>query len=468
MAGIKNSESSRGGFSNKFGFIMAAAGSAVGLGNIWKFPFEVSDGGGGAFVVMYLLFCFMLCFPVMMAEIALGRKTNKNAVGAFAANGHKKWAGVGILAVLSGSLILSFYNVVAGWALGFAVEMFSGNFSVGSNFGEFVGNWHINLMVSTVFMFITIYIVAKGVSGGIEKASKILMPTLLFLIFGLMAYSLTQPGAIDGVKFYLIPDFSEITFKTAYGAMGQAFFSLSLGMGALITYGSYVGKKDNIVSATSMILLADVGIAFIAGLMMFAFIFSQGLQGQGGGAGLIFTVLPGAFESIGPVLGRCIGGLFFVLLSFAALTSTVSLLEVPVAYVVDEFEIRRSRAVWIVGAVIFLLGIPSMLGNGTVDFFTNFVHYHGSNITVNFMDFIEDLASDTFLPLGGFLVSVYTAYIWRGDKFKEEIESGNPGFATSFMGKYTIFALKYLAPFILGSITIITILSKFFGIHLID
>ncbi|KXX72681.1 sodium-dependent transporter [Flammeovirga sp. SJP92] len=465
MANIQ--ESSRGGFSNKLGFVLAAAGSAVGLGNIWKFPFEVSDGGGGAFVVMYLAFCFMLCFPVMMAEIALGRKTNKNAVGAFAENGHKKWAPIGILAVLSGSLILSFYNVVAGWALGYAWEMFSGNFSVGQHFGEFVGNWHINMATSTAFMFVTIFIVAKGVSGGIEKASKILMPSLLFLILALMTYSLTQEGAMEGVKFYLIPDFSEITFETAYGAMGQAFFSLSLGMGALITYGSYVGKRDNMVSATSMILLADVGIAFIAGLMMFSFIFSQGLQGQGGGAGLIFTVLPGAFESIGPILGRIIGGFFFVLLSFAALTSTVSLLEVPVSYVVDEFEVRRNRAVWIVGFVIFLFGIPSMLGNGTVDFFTNFVHYHGAEKAVNFMDFIEDLASDTFLPLGGFLVAVYTAYVWRGDKFKEEVEKGNPEFGNSLMGKYTIFALKFLAPLILGSITIVTILSKFFGIHLI-
>ncbi|MBD0405261.1 sodium-dependent transporter [Flammeovirga sp. EKP202] len=465
MAGIQ--DSSRGGFSNKIGFVLAAAGSAVGLGNIWKFPFEVSDGGGGAFVVMYLAFCFMLCFPVMMAEVAIGRKTNKNAVGAFTENGHRAWSALGKLGVLTGILILSFYNVVAGWALGFAIEMFAGNFELGQNFGAFIGNWQLNLVFSSIFMVVTIYIVAKGVSGGIEKASKILMPSLLILILSLMAYSLTQDGAIDGVVYYLVPDFSAITFETAYGAMGQAFFSLSLGMGALITYGSYVGKKDNIVTSTTMILLTDVGIAFIAGLMMFAFVFSQGLQGQGGGAGLIFTVLPGAFESIGPVLGRVIGGFFFVLLSFAALTSTVSLLEVPVAYVVDEYEVRRERTVWIVGAGIFLLGIPSMLGNGTVPFFTEFVQYSSSENPVSFMDFIEDMASDTFLPLGGFLISVYTAWVWRGDNFKKEVEIGNPGFGDSLIGKYTIFALKYLAPFILGSITVITILSKFFGIHIL-
>ncbi|NLR94542.1 MULTISPECIES: sodium-dependent transporter [Flammeovirga] len=464
MAGV--TDSSRGGFSNKIGFILAAAGSAVGLGNIWKFPFEVADGGGGAFVMMYLCFCFLLCFPVMMAEIAIGRKTNKNAVGAFSANGHKNWSWVGKMGVLSGALILSFYNVVAGWALGFAIEMFSGNFELGKNFGDFVGNWQLNLSFSTVFMFLTIYIVMKGVSGGIEKASKILMPSLLFLILSLMGYALTQDGAWSGVEFYLIPDFSEITFEVAFSAMGQAFFSLSLGMGALITYGSYVGKKDNIAQSTAMILLTDVGIAFIAGLMMFAFIYSQGLQGSGGGAGLIFTVLPSAFESLGPLLGRIIGGSFFVLLSFAALTSTVSLLEVPVAYVVDEFEIRRNRAVWLVGGVVFALGIPSMLGNGTVDFFTNFMTY-SSGKTVSFMDFIENLASDTFLPLGGFFISIYTAWIWRGDNFKKEVEQGNPGFSKSFIGNYTIFALKYMAPIILGAITIVTIFNKFLGIDLL-
>ncbi|AZQ63360.1 sodium-dependent transporter [Flammeovirga pectinis] len=464
MAGV--SETSRGGFSNKLGFILAAAGSAVGLGNIWKFPFEVSDGGGGAFVVMYLAFCFLLCFPVMLAEIAIGRNTNKNAVGAFTAQGNKPWSAVGKLGVVTGIFILSFYNIVAGWALGFAIEMFAGNFSLGQNFGEFVGNWQLNLLFSSIFMVVTVVIVSRGISGGIEKASKILMPSLLVLILALMTYSLTQDGALEGVKYYLIPDFSEVTFETAYGAMGQAFFSLSLGMGALITYGSYVGKKDNMVHATFMILLTDVGIAFIAGLMMFAFIFSQGLDPSNGGAGLIFTVLPGAFESIGPVMGRIIGGLFFVLLSFAALTSTVALLEVPVAYVVDEFEVRRSRTVWIVGLVIFLFGIPSMLGNGTVEFFSEFITY-SSGKTVSFMDFIENLASDTFMPLGGLLISFYTAWVWRGDNFKKEIENGNPNFGNSLLGKYTIFALKYLAPIILGSITIITILLKFFGIDVI-
>ncbi|ANQ51056.1 sodium-dependent transporter [Flammeovirga sp. MY04] len=465
MAGV--SESSRGGFSNKIGFVLAAAGSAVGLGNIWKFPFEVADGGGGAFVAMYLAFCFLLCFPVMMAEIAIGRKTNKNAVGAFETNGHKNWSAVGKMGVLSGALILSFYNVVAGWAFGFALEMIAGNFEIGANFGQFISDWHINLAFSSVFMFLTIYIVMKGVSGGIEKASKILMPSLLFLILALMGYALTQDGAMEGVAFYLVPDFSEITFDVAFSAMGQAFFSLSLGMGALITYGSYVGKKDNIAHSTAMILLTDVGIAFIAGLMMFAFIYSQGLQGTSGGAGLIFTVLPSAFESLGPVLGRVIGAAFFILLSFAALTSTVSLLEVPVAYVVDEHEVRRSRAVWIVGGLIFLLGIPSMLGNGTVDFFNNFITY-SSGKTVNFMTFIENLASDTFLPLGGFFIALYTAWVWRGDNFKKELEQGNPGFGDTILGKYSIFALKFLVPIILGAITMVTISDKFLGLDLLE
>ncbi|MEM6299175.1 MAG: sodium-dependent transporter, partial [Bacteroidota bacterium] len=317
----------RGGFSSKFGFIAAAAGSAVGLGNIWKFPFEVGNGGGAAFVLMYLAFCFLLCFPVLVAEIAIGRKTQRNPVGAFKALGYPAWSIIGMFGVAAGILILSFYNVVAGWAFGYFLEMVSANFEIGKNFGTFITDVFKVGAYGSVFMIATALIVSRGVSGGIEKASKVLMPTLIVIIVGLLLYSLTLDHAFKGLSFYLVPDFSKITFEVVYNALGQAFFSLSLGMGALITYGSYVGKSDNIISSAALITLADVGIAFIAGMMMFPFVayLSEGtMEGVQGGAGLIFVTLPGVFETLGTTLGSIVGGTFFLLLSFAALTSTVS------------------------------------------------------------------------------------------------------------------------------------------------
>ncbi len=464
----------RGGFSSKLGFIMAAAGSAVGLGNIWKFPFEVGNGGGAAFVFIYLIFCFVLCFPVMITEIAIGRKTQLNPVGAFAALGFKGWGNVGKLGLISGVLILSFYNVVAGWAFGYFVEMLMGNFAVGDQFGEYVKDVVKVGGYAIVFMISTAYIVSKGISGGIEKAAKLLMPTLIIIILSLVVYSLTLPHSMEGIKFYLVPDFSKVTFSVVYSALGQAFFSLSLGMGALITYGSYVGKDDNIVSSAALITLTDVGIAFIAGLMMFPLVafmtegaVAEYVQGGGGGAGLIFATLPGVFAKMGPTLGIVVGSLFFLLLSFAALTSTVSLLEVPVAYVVDEHKVKRTKAVWGVAILIFIVGLPSLVGNGYSAFFTNFITYFGADSATDFMSFVGHVANDTFLPLGGFLISIFAAYVWKKANLSEEISQGYPDYKGSFVEKYINFAISYLCPTILGGLFVLTVLSRFFGINLI-
>lgn len=462
---------SRGGFSSKLGFILAAAGSAVGLGNIWAFPFEVGAGGGAAFLVVYLIFCFILCFPVMVTEIAIGRKTQLNPVGAYKKLGYKNWSILGLLGILSGVVILSFYNVVAGWAFGYFIELVTGNFDIGQNFSNFTKDALTVGLYAVIFMLATAFIVSKGVSGGIEKASKILMPTLVVMIFGIVIYSLTLDHAFEGLSFYLIPDFSELTLGVMGNAMGQAFFSLSLGMGALITYGSYVGKKDNIVSSAAFITLADVGIAFIAGLMMFplvAYLTDGTMEGAGQGAGLIFAILPGAFESLGPVLGVVIGSLFFLLLSFAALTSTVSLLEVPVAYVVDEKGVRRSRAVWMVAGTIFVLGIPSLLSNGATDFFSNFITYIGAEKATSFMDFAQNVANDTFLPLGGCMISIFAAYVWKKENLADEISNGYEGFKGSFVQKYINFAITVLCPIVLGTMFLLTLLETFFGINLAE
>ena len=457
----------RGGFSSRLGFVLAAAGSAVGLGNIWKFPFEVGSGGGAAFVVLYLLFCFLLCFPVMITEIAIGRKTERNPVGAFNALGFKNWNFVGKLGILCGILILSFYNVIAGWAFGYFIEMLMGHFNIGQNFTAFTANAIKVGSYAILFMVVTAYIVSKGIAGGIEKAARLLMPTLVILIIGLLIYAMTLPNAMAGIKFYLVPDFSELNIRSIGGALRQAFFSLSLGMGALITYGSYLAKKENIVTSAAMITLMDVGIAFIAGLMIFPLVaYNNGgdMTDLQSGPGLLFITLPGVFETLGPVLGVFIGSFFFLLVSFAALTSTVSLLEVPVSYVVDEFHIRRNRAVWLSAMGIFAMGIPSLLANGASGFFTSWFTLPGSS---DFMSVVVKV-TDSLLLLGGCTIVIFGAYIWKKENLNAELETGFENFRGSWVEKFVDFAVSYLCPALLAILFVLVILSNFFGVTVIN
>ena len=459
----------RGEFSSRLGFILAAAGSAVGLGNIWRFPFEAEAGGGAAFVIMYLFFCFILCYPVMVTEIAIGRKTSKNAAGAFKSLGFPKWSIVGKLGILAGVLILSFYNVVAGWAFGYFLEMIQGNFEIGSQFGDFIKSiWKVGAY-AVLFMVATALIISKGVSGGIERAAKILMPTLIVMILGLVIYSFTLPHAMVGVKVYLIPDFTKINLSVIGGALRQAFFSLSLGMGALITYGSYLSKKENILSSAAYITLFDVGIAFIAGLMMFplvAYNAAGDMSNISGGAGLIFVTLPQVFASFGPTLGLIVGSFFFLLLSFAALTSTVSLLEVPVSFIVDEYKVERKKGVWIVAAIIFIIGIPSLLANGASNFFSGFITYFGNDAATDFMTFVGHL-SDVALLLGGTLIVSFAAYAWKKENLNDELSNGYSIYKGSSIQKLMNFAVMYFTPFVLGILLVMVILSNFFGLEII-
>ena len=281
---------------------------------------------------------------------------------------------------------------------------------------------------------------------------------------------------MDGINFYLIPDVSKIDMGTIGGALRQAFFSLSLGMGALITYGSYLSKNDNIISSAAFITLADVGIAFIAGLMMFPFVaFNLGgdmspvVAGEVGGPGLIFATLPGVFETLGSSLGIVIGAFFFLLLSFAALTSTVSLLEVPVSYMVDEHKMKRKKAVWLMASLIFVIGIPSLLSNGASEFWSNFIGIIGLSregmTDLSFMTFVGWLANDTFLPLGGMLISFYAAYIWKKHNLSEELSHGYKDYQGSVVEKFINFCISYLAPVVLTVIFVLTVLNRFFGIE---
>jgi NSS family neurotransmitter:Na+ symporter len=458
----------RGGFSSKFGFIAAAAGSAIGLGNIWQFPYVTGQNGGAAFLLLYVGWILFIGLPIMIGEIAIGRKTRSNPYGAYKALGGKSWALVGLFGIICGIMILSFYNVVSGWAFGYFINVAFGDLLQESDysgfFGNFVHNFGDNLIFSLGFMLITAFVVYQGVQKGIEGAAKLLMPALFVLLISLVGYGLTLPNAMDGVRFYLLPDFSLINGTSIYSALGQAFFSLSLGMGALITYGSYVGKDDNIVSSAGLVSITDTSVSFLAGMMIFPLVFSTG-QSPSEGPGLVFVALPAVFESMGPFLGKLIGGSFFLLLCFAALTSTISLLEVPVSFLVDEKKWSRRKAVIIMAALVFVVGLPSMLGFGAVDMFTSFVDYEGSSKSV--MDVVQDIFYVIGLPLGGLLMSIFIARKWKIENMSEEVSIGNPGYKGSVLEKFITVMISYICPLVLGIMFILTILQKFFGVSFI-
>jgi neurotransmitter:Na+ symporter, NSS family len=458
----------RGRFSSRLGFVAAAAGSAVGLGNIWRFPYETGDNGGAAFLLIYLIFTLVIGLPVMISEIAIGRSAQTDAYGAFTKLGNRRWGLIGGFGIICGIMILSFYNVVAGWAFGYFIRIaFGGLLGVddyASYFGAYVADFWDNLIYSFVFMILTALIVTRGIKDGIETASKTFMPLLLLLLVGLIIHALTLDNAWDGVKFYLLPDLSKVDLKTIYSALGQAFFSLSLGMGALITYGSYIKPSENIVKAATVVTLADVLVAFLAGLLIFPLVFSQG-QEPGVGPGLVFVALPTIFHEMGPIVGRLVGGSFFLLLCFAALTSTISLLEVPVAYFVDEKKIPRKKAVFGLAILIFLIGLPSMLSQGAVLFFTEFMFYEGRVKT--FLDVIAEMFSEVGLPLGGFLLTIFIAFKWKTKNLSIELSKGNPNYAGSVLEKFINFVITTLCPFFIGLIVLVTILEKFLNLKIL-
>ena len=461
---------SRTGFSSRLGFVAAAAGSAVGLGNIWSFPYQTGANGGAAFLFIYLAFIFLIGFPIMVGEIAIGRKTTLNPYGAYKKLGGKSWAWLGFFGVLCGVMILSFYNVVAGWAFGYFVQIAVGDLltlgspdAYGEFFTTYVSKIPINMGFSILFMVLTAFIVARGVQNGIETAAKILMPVLFLILFGLIVYAMTLPNAMEGVKFYLQPDFSKLSVQTMYAALGQAFFSLSLGMGALITYGSYIGKKENIVSAGAVVTLADTSVAFLAGLMILPLVFSQGIEPTGG-PGLVFITLPGIFENMGAITGPLIGGAFFLLLSVAALTSTVSLLEVPVSYLVDEKKWSRAKSTITMALIVFLFGLPSLVSQGAVDGLTNMriIRFEGA-----FLDFIQIVFLEIGLPFGGFMMSLFISRKWKTANLAEEILEGYPNYTGSFVEKFLNTMITIVCPIVLGIMVIITVLARFFEINIL-
>jgi neurotransmitter:Na+ symporter, NSS family len=453
----------RGSFSGRIGFILAAAGSAVGLGNIWRFPYLAGQNGGAAFLVIYLICIFTLCFPVMIGEIAIGRKAQSDAYGSYQKLGGGKWGYLGLFGILAGIFILSFYNVVAGWAFGYFLEISFGNLLDEPDFGAFFSSYINNVgtivIFSLGFMVLTSLVVSQGIQKGIEAANKIMMPALYLILIGLIIYSLTLPNAIEGVKFYLIPDLGKINTQTIFDGLRQAFFSLSLGMGTLMTYGSYVDKKQNIVSSAAVISIADTSVAFLAGLMVFPMVAAvNAFDVQG--PSLVFVVLTKVFHNMGPIVGRVVGGSFFLLLCFAALTSTISLLEVPVAYLVDQKKLPRKPVVWGTAALIFVIGLFSLVSQGKVEFLSHLPFYKGRD----FLTFVSDMC-DISLTVGGCMLCIFIRTRWKIANMNEELEIGNPGYMNSYLRKYVDFAISWMCPILLGILSILIIFDKFVGIE---
>lgn len=400
------SRDGRGQFASRLGFILAAAGSAIGLGNIWKFPYLAGANGGAVFLIIYLGFVFTIGISVMLAEFAIGRAGERNPVGAIKRLKGGAWTGVGYMGVVAGFAILSFYSVVGGWTIAYAVKTATGLLALndakalGGAFGAFVGNTAEPLVYHGIFMALTVAVVARGVERGIERSCRVLMPLLFILLIVLVVRSLTLPGALAGVKFFLTPDFSKINPTMVTSALGHAFFTLSLGMGAMITFGSYLTRQTHLPSSALWVTSLDTLIALLAGFMILPAVFAFGFD-PGAGPGLTFITLPAVFAQI--PWGTAFGTLFFVLLAVAALTSAISLLEVVVAFLIDEKGVARPKAAVGAGAVIFLLGIPSSLSLGV----WSDVKLFGKG----FFDLMDYVASNLMLPLGGVLIAVFVGWV---------------------------------------------------------
>lgn len=430
---------------SKLTFILAAAGSAIGLGNIWAFPTNAAANGGGAFLLVYLICVVLIGAPVMLAEFAIGRSTNLNPVGAFKALAPRSmWKLLGGLGVVTGVIILSFYAVIAGWTVAYVFKCLAGTFKPGVDtlaiFKELSGNPVSAIGYLFVFMALTIYVVVGGVRDGIERWTKVLMPILLILLVLLGIRAVTLSGAGEGLTFYLKPDFSLINGKVILAAAGQAFFSLSLGMGTMITYGSYISKKEDLVSSTLWVSGLDTGIAILAGLIIFPTLFHAGLGLQEGGPGMVFVVLTSLLGEMPPAPfgGIIFGTGFFLLLGIAAITSSVSLLEVGVAYLVDEKQISRKKAGLWLGGIAFVLGIPSALGNGAVSWLTSI-----PGIGMDLLSLLFEVFGQYSLALGALLISIFVGWRWGVDAAAAEVEKeGN-----TFRFKRTwSFLVKFLCP----------------------
>ncbi len=430
----------RGSFKSNFGAVAAMAGSAIGLGNIWRFPYIVGENGGAAFIIIYLAIILLIGLPLMMTEFSLGRNTNRNIFGAFKQLSPKgKWFLTGIIGIVGSLIILSFYSVIAGWTLAFlrysVLNSFAGNSAeqLSTSFSSFINNGTEPIIALVIFLISTAAIVALGVEKGIEKSNKVLMPILFIILIVLSINSFTLDGIEQGLNFLLTPDFSKITGGTVLNALGQVFFSMSIGMGCLMTYGSYLRKEDSILKTAGYVAISDVAIALLAGIAIFPAVFTYGIEPTSG-PNLIFITLPNVFAQMPG--GYIFSIMFFVLLFLAALTSAVSLMEVVVAYLVEEHKLKRTMAVVVTTLVAITLGIICALSQ-----------VEGSSLLINgsnIFDFLDNFTASYMLTISGFLIVVYAGWFMPDEKFKNEVIKNSS--AALRVYKIFRFIIRFIAP----------------------
>lgn len=428
-------------WSSRMAFILAAAGSAVGLGNIWKFPYITGENGGGAFVLVYLGCILLIGIPVMMAEIMIGRRAQKNPADAMEhlaveAKASKLWKGVGWMGVITGFLVLSFYTVIAGWAVSYVFTSGSGAFvditadQAGAMFGDMLADPIGLLSWSTVVILLTMLIVGRGLNAGLERAINLLMPTLLVLLLIVVGYAMSTGHFIEGLEFLFSPDFSKLTTESVLVALGHAFFTLSLAAGAIMAYGSYLPKNTSIVKTSMAIALLDTGVALLAGMAMFPIVFAYGLE-PGAGPGLMFITLPIAFGQM--PFGVVFGTLFFIMVSIAALTSSISLIEPSVSWLTEKYKFSRLKACVSFSLVLWVLGV------GVVFSFN--IWEDNKIFGKNFFELIDFLTANLLMPLGGLLIAVFSAWIINAKVAQQEL-----GLGSGLLFKVWQFTMRYLTP----------------------
>ncbi|NOJ70618.1 sodium-dependent transporter [Paenibacillus alvei] len=414
------------------GFILAAIGSSVGLGNMWKFPYVTGQNGGGAFFLLFIACLLIVGLPVLLGELAVGRGGRGDAVSAFTTlSGKRGWGVLGFIAVLAAFLIMTYYSTIAGWTLQYAMESVTGVLFQSNDYAEhfksFTGGT-MPIIWQIVVLALSGFVIARGISGGIEKFNKIVIPGLLIILLIMMVRTLTLDGAAEGISYFLKPDFSQLTFHSALIALGLAFFSLSLGMGAMLTYGAYVDKHQSLPLATAAVGAGDLVYALIAGLIIFPTIFTFGIEPDSG-PGLVFVALPAAFASM--PYGSLFGGLFFLLLAIAAVTSCLALTEVPVAYIMRRYNLGRGKATTYVIAAMYVIGLPCTLSAGGV---WEEAMLGGRN----FFQWIDFLTSNVMLPLGGLFVTLLVGYAWK--------QSGEETNLSPTWRSVWMFTMRIIAP----------------------
>ncbi|GAA0462549.1 sodium-dependent transporter [Alkalibacillus silvisoli] len=433
----------------RFGFMLAAMGSAVGLGNIWRFSYVAGESGGATFLLIYLFFVLIIGIPLLLTEFSIGKAGQMDAVGSFKRLApNTKWHLTGVMGVIGGVLILSFYSVVSGWTLFYLYQYVTGAYwtepdgGFGAAFEAWTSNPVAPLFWQALFLGLTILIVMRGIKKGIERANNVLMPLLAVLLIFMAVYGLTLDGASEGLSFLFTPDWSMLTEPSVYFmALGQAFFSLSIGICGMLTYSSYLKAKDRLPAATVGIGLMDTVFALIAGVMIFTAVFSFGVEPDSGPP-LVFIILPSIFESM--PIGHIVGIIFFVLLTMAAFSSALSLLELPVAYVHRTLGLTRKRATLIMGSIIFVLGVTASLGFGV----WSHIQIGGNNI----LDMMDNITANVILPLGGLLMAIFVGWYLSRDQAIKNSEIESP-----VLQKIWLTIVRFVVPVVMVTILIISI-----------